>query len=285
LRQAANFDLVARMLAGYLSDQLRQPVVVENRAGASGNIATEAMVRSAPDGYTLLLAGAVNAVNATLFEKLPFNFANDAVPVSGVVRFPNVMTVNASLPVATLSDFIEYAKAHPATMSHGSSGTGTTQHLAGELFKLLTGTVFTHVPYRGASQAINDLLGQHVQVLFEPLPVSLPFIKAGRLRALGITSATRSEALPDVMAIGELVKGFEATGWTGVCAPRGTPASAIQDLNAAIQAALANPTLRARFVEIGGMPITGSPADFGKLIASETDKWAQVIRAGNIRPS
>jgi tripartite-type tricarboxylate transporter receptor subunit TctC len=278
-----NFDLVARMIGQWLSEQLHQPVIVENRPGAGGNIATEAALRAPADGYTLLLGGAVNAVNATLYDKLPFNFISDAAPVAGVVRFPNVMTVSASFPVTTVPEFIAYAKANPGKVNQGSSGTGTTQHLAGELFKMMTGTDFMHVPYRGASQAITDLLGGQVQVLFEPLPASIPFINSGKLRALAVTTAVRAEALPDVPAMGEFVPGYEASGWTGLCAPRNTPAEVVDKVNKAINAGLADPALKARFAELGATTLPGSPADFGKLIAAETQKWGKVIRAGNIK--
>ena len=217
------FDIVARLIGQWLSDQFHQPVIVENRPGASSNLATEAVIRAPPDGYTLLLGGAVNAVNATFYEKLSFNFISDVAPVAGVSRFPNVMTVGASFPAKTVPEFIAYAKANPGRISQGSSGNGTTQHLAGALFKMMTGVNFVHVPYRGASQALTDLLSGQVQVLFEPLPPSMQHIKAGTLRALAVTTATRSEALPDVPTVSEFVPGYEASGWSGVCAPKNTP--------------------------------------------------------------
>ena len=279
-----NFDIVARLLSESLSAQLRQPFLVENRPGAGSNLATEAAVRAPADGYTLLLGGAVNAVNATLVEKLSFNFINDLAPVAGVTRFPNVMTVNASFPARTVLEFIAYAKTNPGKISQGSSGNGTTQHLAGELFKTSTGVDFQHVPYKGAAQAITDLLSGQVQVLFEPLPPSIQHIRSGRLRALAVTTASRSEALPDVPAMGEFVLGYEASGWNGVCAPKNTPSEIIQTLNKAINAALADAKLKARLADLGAIPLPGSPADFGKLIADETEKWGKVIRAGNIKP-
>ncbi len=278
-----NFDLVARMIGQWLSEQLHQPLIVENRPGAGGNIATEAVIRAPADGYTLLLGGAVNAVNATLHDKLPFNFIGDVAPVAGVVRFPNVMTVSASFPATTVPEFIAYVKANPGRVNQGSSGNGTTQHLAGALFKMMTGTDFMHVPYRGASQAITDLLGGQVQVLFEPLPASIPFIKSGKLRALAVTTAVRSEALPDVPAMGEFVPGYEASGWTGLCAPRNTPADVVEKLNKAVNAGLADPAMKARFADLGAATLPGSPTDFGKLIAAETEKWGKVIRGGNIK--
>ena len=280
-----NFDLVARILAQSMSEHWRQPIVVENRPGAGGNIATEAMIRAPADGYTLLLCGAANAVNASLYEKLPFTFIDDVAPIAGVVRFPNVLAVNSSLPVTSLSEFIGYTRANAGKVNQGSSGTGTTQHLAGELFKLSTGADFTHVPYKGASQAINDLIGGQVQVVFEPLPASLPFIKAGKMRALAVTTSARSEALPDVPTIGESFAGYEASGWTGLCAPRGTPAQILETLNGAVNAALADAAIRKRYADLGATPMPGSRADFANFFASEIGKWSKVIRAGNIKPS
>ena len=280
-----NFDIVARIIGQWLSEQLHQAVIVENRSGASGNIATEAVIRAPADGYTLLLGGAVNAINTTLYDKLGFNFISDAAPVAGVVRFPNVMTVSASFPATTVPEFIAYAKANPGKVNQGSSGNGTTQHLAGELFKMMTGINFIHVPYRGASQAITDLLGGQVQVLFEPLPASIQHIKSGKLRALAVTTAVRSEALPNLPAIGEFVPGYEASGWTGICVPRNTPIEVVQKLNKAINTGLADPTMKARFSDLGATTLPGSSADFGKLIAAETEKWGKVIRAGNIKPA
>jgi tripartite-type tricarboxylate transporter receptor subunit TctC len=279
-----NFDIVARLIGQWLSEQFHQPVIVENRPGASSNLATEAVVRAPADGYTLLLGGAVNAVNATLYENLSFNFIRDLAPVAGVVQFPNVMTVNASFPVKTVPEFIAYAKANPGKVNQGSSGNGTTQHLAGALFKTMTGTDFLHVPYKGAPQAITDLLNGQVQVLFEPLPASIQHIKSGKLRALAVTTASRSAALPEVPTVAEFVPGYEASGWNGVCAPRNTPVEIIGTLNNAINAGLADPKVKARLADLGATPLAGSPADFGKLIAEETEKWGKVIRAGNIKP-
>jgi tripartite-type tricarboxylate transporter receptor subunit TctC len=279
-----NFDIVARLIGQWLSEQFHQPVIVENRPGASSNLATEAVVRAPADGYTLLLGGAVNAVNATLYENLSFNFIRDLAPVAGVVRFPNVMTVNASFPAKTVPEFIAYAKANPGKVNQGSSGNGTTQHLAGALFKTMTGVDFLHVPYKGAPQAITDLVNGQVQVLFEPLPASIQHIKSGKLRALAVTTAARSEALPEVPTVAEFVPGYEASGWNGVCAPRNTPVEIIGKLNNAINAGLADPKVKGRLVDLGATTIAGSPADFGKLIVEETEKWAKVIRAGNIKP-
>ena len=279
-----NFDLVARLIGQSLSERLQQPVVVENRPGAGSNIATEAVIRAPADGYTLLLCGAVNAINATLYDKLVFNFLNDLAPVAGVVRFPNVMTVSASFPPTTVPEFVAYAKANPGKVNQGSSGKGTTQHLSGELFKTMTGVNFIHVPYRGASQAITDLLGGQVQVLFEPLPASIQYIKSGKIRGLAVTTAARSEALPDLPAMGEFVPGYEASGWTGICVPKNTPIEVIEKLNGAIDACLADPKMKSRFADLGAMAFPGSPADFGKLIAEETEKWSKLIRAANIKP-
>jgi tripartite-type tricarboxylate transporter receptor subunit TctC len=280
-----NFDIVARLIGQWLSEQFHQPVIVENRPGASSNLATEAVVRAPADGYTLLLGGAVNAVNATLYENLSFNFIRDLAPVAGVVRFPNVMTVNASFPAKTVPEFIAYVKANPGKVNQGSSGNGTTQHLAGALFKTMTGADFLHVPYKGAPQAITDLLNGQVQVLFEPLPASIQHIKSGKLRALAVTTASRSEALPEVPSVGEFVPGYEASGWNGVCAPRNTPVEIVGRLNSAINAGLADPKVKGRLADLGATTIAGSSADFGKLIVEETDKWAKVIRAGNIKPA
>ncbi|HUQ73190.1 MAG TPA: tripartite tricarboxylate transporter substrate binding protein [Burkholderiales bacterium] len=280
-----NFDIVARVIAQSLSEQLQQPVIVDNRPGASSNIATEAVSRAPADGYTLLLGGAVNAVNATLYDKLGFNFISDLAPVCGVVRFPNVMTVGASFPAKTVPEFIAYAKANPGKINHGSSGNGTTQHLAGALFEMMAGVDFVHVPYKGGSQAISALLGGQVQVLFEALPPSIPHIRSGQIRALGVTTATRSGALPDLPTVGESVPGYEASGWNGLCAPRNTPVDVIEKLNRVVNASLANPQVKARLADLGATTLGGSSADFGKLIAEETEKWSKVIRAGNIKPA
>ena len=280
-----NFDTVARIVGQWLSEQLHQPVLVENRPGAGSNIATETVVHAPADGYTLLLGGAVNVVNATLYDKLGFNFISGVTPVAGIVRFPNVMTVDASFPATTVAEFIAYAKANPGKVNQGSSGNGTTQHLAGELFKMMTGVNFMHVPYRGASQAITDLLGGRVQVLFEPLPASIQFIKSGKLRALAVTTAHRAEALPDLPAMGEFVPGYEASGWTGLCGPRDMPINVVEKLNMVINAGLADPKMKARFSDLGATTLPGSATDFGALIVAETEKWSKVIRAGNIKPA
>ena len=278
-----NFDIVARTISGSLAERLGQPVVVENRPGAGSNLATEAMIRSAPDGYTLLLGGTANTINATLHEKLSYDFARDTAPVGGLSRFPNVMTVGASFPAKNVAEFVAYTRANPGKVNQGSSGNGTTQHLAGELFKRMSGAEFVHVPYKGASQAISDALGGQVQVLFEPLPASIAHIRAGRLRALAVTTAARSEALPDVPAMDELYPGYEASGWTGLFAPRGTPAEAIRRVNEAVNASLADSVVRARFTELGATPLATSPEELGALVAEETRKWGRLIRSAGIR--
>ena len=278
-----NFDVVARIMAQWLSDQLGQAVIVENRPGASSNLAAEAAVRAPADGYTLLLGGAVNAINATLSAKLAFNFSNDLAPVAGLVRFPNVMTVNASFLATTVPEFIAYAKANPAKLNQGSSGRGTTQHLAGELFKIMTGVNFAHVAYRGAAPALTDLLSGQVQVLFEPLPASIEHIKAGSLRGLAVTTATRAPALPDLPTVGEFVPGYEVSGWNGILAPKHTPIDIIEKLNAVINAGLADPKIKTRLADLGATTLAGSTTDFGKTISEETEKWARVIRTANVK--
>jgi tripartite-type tricarboxylate transporter receptor subunit TctC len=278
-----NFDLVARIIAEEMSAKLKQPVIVENRPGASSNIAAEAALRAPADGYTLFLAGAVNAINATLYDKLPFNFANDIAPISGAVQFPNVMTVSASFPARSVPEFIAYANANAGKLNHGSSGNGTTQHLAGELFKTAAGVSFVHVPYRGASQAMTDLLRGQVQVLFEAMPASIQHIKSGQLRALAVTTTTRSDALPEVPALSEFLPGYEASGWSGFCAPKNVGSPVINTLNATINECLRDPRVKARFADLGAMTLAGSPRDFGQLIIKETDKWARVIRVANIK--
>lgn len=278
-----NFDLVARIIGERMSEKLGQPVIVENRPGAGSNIAAETVIRASADGYTLFLAGTANAINATLYDKLSFNFPSDVAPVAGAVQFPNVMVVNASFPARSVPEFIAYAKRNPGRINHGSSGNGTTQHLAGELFKSAAEVSFVHVPYRGASQALTDLIGGEVQVLFEPLPASLPYIKSGQLRALAVTTPTRSQALPDTPAMAEFLPGYDASGWSGFCAPLNTSAPVVERLNAAINQSLAEPSVKARFASLGAETLVGSPADFGKLIARETEKWARVIKAGNIK--
>jgi len=278
-----NFDVVARIVAEWMSEQLGQPVIVENRPGASSNLAIEAAVRAPADGYTLVLGGAVNTVNATLFERLNFNFSDDLAPVAGLVRFANVMTVHASCPATTVPEFIAYAKANPGKLNHGSSGRGTTQHLAGELFKMMTGVSFVHVAYRGAAPALTDLLGGQVQLLFEALPASIEHIKSGSIRGLAVTTAARSPALPEVPTVGEYVPGYEASGWNGLLAPKNTPAEIRERLNRVINAGLDHPKVKARLASLGAPTLPVSPDDFGKLITAETEKWGRVVRAANIK--
>ena len=276
-------DILARLVGQYLSDKLGQQFIIDNRAGAGSNIGTEVVVNAPPDGYTLLLVNPANGINATLYEKLPFNFIRDIAPVAGIIRVPNVMEVNPGVPAATVAEFIAYAKANPGKVNMASSGNGTSVHVSGELFKMMTGTNMLHVPYRGAAPALTDLLGGQVQVIFDNLPSSIEYIRAGKLRALGVTTAARSPALPDVPAVGETVPGYEASAWFGIGAPRGTPPEIVDKLNAAVNAGLADPKLRARLADLGGAPLAGSPADFGRLIAEETEKWAKVVKFSGAR--
>jgi tripartite-type tricarboxylate transporter receptor subunit TctC len=277
-------DIAARVIGQWLSEQLCQQFIVENRSGAGSNVATEVVIRAPADGYTLLQGSATNAINATLYEKLNFNFITDITPIAGVIRFPNVMEVNPSFPAKTVPEFIAYAKVNPGKINMSSAGNGTSQHLSGELFKMMTGVDLVHVPYRGAPQALTDLLGGQVQVSFDPVLASIEHIKSGKLRALAVTTATRSEVLPDVPTVGEFVPGYEASGWNGVCAPKNTPIEIIEKLNQAINAGLADPRMKAKLAALGGTTLPGSSSDFGKLIAEETEKWGKVIRAANIKP-
>jgi len=277
------FDIVARLMGQWLSDRLAQPFIVENRPGAGTNIATEAVVRAPADGYTLLLGGAVNAVNATLYENLKFDFMRDIAPIAGIIRFPNLMEVNPSFPAKTVPEFISYAKANPGKVTFASTGIGTTQHLSGELFKMMTDINMVHVAYRGAPPALTDLISGQVQVMFGPLPASIELIRAGKLRPLAVTTTTRSEALPNIPTVGEFVPGYEASGWNGVGAPKNTPAEIVDKLNKEINAGLADPNIKARLADLGGTPLAGSPADFGKLVADETEKWAKVVKFSGAR--
>jgi tripartite-type tricarboxylate transporter receptor subunit TctC len=274
-------DIVARLIGQWL-ERLGQPFVVENRPGAGNNIAIEAVVRAPADGHTLLLVGPASATNATLYDKLSFNFLRDIAPVAGIVRVPNIMEVHPSVPARNLPEFIAYAKANPGKLSMASAGNGTIPHIAGELFKMMAGVDMVHVPYRGGAPALTDLLGGQVQVLFHDMS-SLDHVRAGRLRALAVTSATRLEALQDIPTVGEFVPGYEANAWFGIGAPRGTPPEIVDRLNKQINAGFADPRTRARLAELGPL-ISGSPSDFGRLIAEETDKWAKVIRFANIKP-
>jgi tripartite-type tricarboxylate transporter receptor subunit TctC len=278
-------DITARVIGQSLSDRFGQQFIVDNRPGAGTNIATEMVVRAPPDGYTLLYAITTSAINATLYDKLNFNFIRDIAPVAPIVRLPNVMVVNPSVPAKTVPEFIAYAKANPGKLNMASSTVGGTDHLSGELFKVMAGTDMVHVPYRGGGATLlADLFSGQVQVSFPALAASIGYIKADKLRPLAVTTATRSEALPDIPALGEFVPGYEASSWHGVGLPKGTPVEIIDKLNKQINAALADPMIKARLAELGGMALGGSPADFGKLIAAETEKWAKVIRAANIKP-
>jgi tripartite-type tricarboxylate transporter receptor subunit TctC len=280
---AGTTDIVARFIGQSLSNLLGQPFIVENRPGAGSNIGTEAVVRAAPDGYTLLLANTSSAINASLYEKLNFNFMHDITPVAGIIRVPDVMVVHPSIPAKTVPEFISYVKANPGKISMASAGNGTTAHLAGELFKMMTGVDMLHVPYRGTGPALTDLLGGQVQVMFATMPASIPHIRSGKLRALGVTTSTRSEALPGIPTIGDSVAGYESSAWYGVGAPRNTPAEIVEKLNKEINAGLADPKMKERLADLGGTVLGGSPMDFGKLIADETEKWAKVVKAAGIK--
>ena len=277
-------DVIARLIGQALSERLGQQIVIENRAGASSNIAAEAVIRSAPDGYTLFMVGPNNAINATLYDKLPFDFVRDTAPVAGIMRVPNVMEVHPSVPAKSVPEFIAHAKANPGKINMVSGGTGTSVHVAGELFKLMTGVNMVHVPYRGAGPAIADLVAGHAQVMFDNLPSSIGHIRSGSLRALALTTAMRSEALPGVPTIAEFVPGYEASAFFGVSAPKAIPPAIVKRLNDAINAVLADPKIKARIADLGGTALPGSPADFGKLVADETEKWAKVVKFSGAKP-
>jgi len=277
-------DVTARLIGQWLTDRLGQSFVIENRPGAGGNIGTEAVVNAAPDGYTLLLATVPNAVNASLYEKLSFNFIRDIVPVAGIIRVPMVILLNPSVPAATVAEFISYAKANPDKVNMASAGNGSAPHMAGELFKMMAGVNLVHVPYRGQGPALTDLLGGQVQVLFAATPGTTEYITTGKLRALAVTSASRAEMLPELRTVGDFVPGYEASQWYGIGVPRDTPVEIVDKLNKEINAAIADPAMKARFAAIGGEPLPGSPAEFGKLIAEETEKWGRVVRAAGIKP-
>ena len=276
-------DINARPIGQWLSERLGQQFVIENRPGAGSNIATEAVVRAAPDGHTLLAVSVANALNATLYDKLNFNFIRDIVPVASTMRVPGLMVVHPSMPANTLPEFITYVKANPGTVNMASAGNGTTGHVFGELFKFMAGVNMLHVPYRGGAPALTDLLGGQVQVYFGPISESIEHVRAGKLRALAVTTATRWEAQPDIPAVGEFVPGYDASGWYGIGAPKGTPFEVIDRLNSQINAGLADPKMKIRVAEMGETTISTSPADFGKLIAEETEKWGKLIRAANIK--
>jgi len=277
-------DLVARLMGQWLSERLGQPFIIENRPGAATNIATEAVVRAPADGYTLLLLDTAAAFNATLYDKLNFNLIRDIAPVAGIVRAPSVLEVNLSVPAKTVPEFIAYAKANPGKLNMASSGIGVPSHVFGELFKVMTGVNLVNVPYRGAPPALTAMLAGQVQVYFDPIPSSIGYIRAGKVRPLAITSATRSKALPDLPTVSEFVPGYEASIWWGVGAPKATPAEIVDKLNKEINAALDDPKMKARLADLGGVALPGSPAEFGKLIADETEKWAKVIKIAGIKP-
>ncbi len=278
-------DIVTRLVGQWLSEHLGTPFVIENRPGAASNLGTEIVVNAPPDGYTLLNLSSANATNATMYEKLNFDFIRDIAPVASLVRFPYVLEVNPSVPIRSVPELIAYAKANPGKLSIASAGTGTPAHIAGELFKMMTGVDMVHIPYRGAALALTDLLGGQVQVMIDNMAASLEHIRAGRLRALAVTTATRLEMLPDVPTVGEFVPGFEASSMNGLGAPKRTPTEIVDKLNQEINAALADPKIKARIVDLGLTPLVGSPADLEKLIADETEKWGKVIRAANIKPN
>jgi tripartite-type tricarboxylate transporter receptor subunit TctC len=277
-------DIVARLMGQWLSERLGQQVVIENRTGAATNIGTEAVVRAFADGYTLLLAHTANAINATLYEKLNFNFLRDITPVAGIIRVPGVMVVNPSLPAKTVPEFIAYAKANPGKINMASGGAGGPDHMSGELFKAMTGVSMIHVPYRGLSPALTDLLAGQVQVIFSSLPAAIEYIRVGKLRALAVTTTTRFEGAPDIPTVGDAVPGYEASQWYGVGAPKNTPVEIVDKLNKEINAGLANPRLRVQLAELGGTALPGSPEEFGKLIAEETEKWAKVVKFSGAKP-
>jgi tripartite-type tricarboxylate transporter receptor subunit TctC len=276
-------DFHARLMDQWLSEQLGQQFVVENRPGAGGNTGTEAVAHAPPDGYTLLLASSPDAINATLYDRLPFNFLRDIAPVAGIIRNRLVVEVNPSFPVKTIPELISYAKANSGKVDMASAGNGTPQHVAGELFKMMTGVSMLHVPYRGEAPALTDLISGQVQVMFGTVTASLAYIRAGKLRALAVTTATRSEALPDVPPVGDFVPGYEVSTWAGIGAPRGTPSEVIERLNRAINAGLQSPVIKARYADLGATAFAGSPADFGNFMAEDTEKWAKVIKFAGIK--
>jgi tripartite-type tricarboxylate transporter receptor subunit TctC len=271
-------DLLARLMGSWLSQRLGQQVIIENRAGGGNNIGTEMAIRAPADGYTIFLVNPANAINATLYTKLPFNFLEDMVPVGGIVRVPNVMTVTKNFPAKTVAEFIEYGKKNPGKINMASSGAGTSVHLSGEMFKAMTGVDMKHVPYNGAGPATTDLIGGQVDVIFDNMPSIIGHIQGGSVRALGVTTAQRSPALPDVPAIAGTVPGYEASAWFGASAPKGTPAAAIARLNREMNAALADPEMKAKLAKLGGVPIPGTPEQFWALHRAETEKWAKIVK-------
>jgi tripartite-type tricarboxylate transporter receptor subunit TctC len=281
---AGGNDIVARLMGQWLSERLGQPFVIENRPGAGTNIATEAVVNAPADGYTLLLANLANAINATLYEKLNFNFIRDITPVAGISQAPLILAVNPSVPAKTVSELIAYAKANPGRVNMGSAGIGSAGHLAGELFKMMAGVSLVHVPYRGNAPALTDLIAGQVEVVFPSAASSIEYVKTGKLRGLAVTGATRLDALPDLPTVGDTVPGYEASSLYGIGAPMNTPAEIVDKLNKEVNAALADPRMRAQLAGLGGTPLPGSPAEFGRLIADETEKWGKVIRFAGIKP-
>jgi len=279
-----SFDITARLMGQWLSERLGQQFVIENRPGAGTNIGTEAVVRAPADGYTLLLVGTPNAINATLYDKLNYNFIRDIAPVAGIIRDPHVLVLNPSVPAKTVPDFIAYAKTNPRKINMASSGIGSGPHIAGELFKMMAGVDMNHVPYRGAAPALTDLLAGQVHVMFATMPSSIEYVRAGKLRALAVTTAKRSDAFPEIPTIGDFVPGYESSAWLGLGAPKNIRAELIDKLNREINAGLADPKIKTRLADLGGDVLALSPADFGKFIAAETEKWAKVIRTANIKP-
>ena len=277
-------DIIARLMGQWLSERLGQPFVIENRSGGATNIATEAVVRASADGYTLLLVGPAQAINATLYNKLSFHLIRDITAVAGIVVGPNVIVVSPSVPVTTVPEFIAYAKANAGKLNMASGGAGSPSHVSGELFNMMAGISMGHVPYRGGGLALTDLLAGQVQVYFSPLPAAIEYIRAGKLRALAVTTAARSEALPDIATVAEFVPGYEASIWAGIGAPRGTPTDVVETLNREINAGLADPRMKTRLADLGGTLLPGSPSDFGKFVADETEKWAQVIKLAGLKP-
>jgi tripartite-type tricarboxylate transporter receptor subunit TctC len=275
-------DIVARIVGAYLTESLGQQVVIENRPGAGNNLGTEAVINAAPDGYTFLLVNPANAINASLYKKLSFNYLKDTIQVAGIIRVPNVMEVHPGVPAKTVAEFIAYAKVNPGKINWATSGNGTSVHLSGELFKMMTGVDLLNVPYRGSAPALTDMLAGNVHVMFDNMPPSLPHIKAGKLRALGVTTAQRSSILPDVPTIAETVPGYEASAFFGLAVPKGTPAAIVERLNRDVNAALKDPKVAARLADLGGVQIGGTPADFAKLVEDETAKWQKVITVGKV---
>jgi tripartite-type tricarboxylate transporter receptor subunit TctC len=276
-------DITARLVGQCLSERLGQRFVIENRPGAGSNIATDTVANASPDGYTLLLASVPNAVNATLYEKLNHNFIRDIAAVASIYQVPNVMAVHTSFPAKSISEFIAYAKAHPGKVNMASAGIGASDHMSGELFKMMAGVDIVHVPYRGTALALTDLLAGHVQLMFATMPATIQYVRTGKLHALAVTTLTRSEALPDIPTVGEFLPGFEVSTWYGIGAPKNTPVDIIEKLNREINAALVDPRMKARFAELGGTVLSGSSGDFGKLIADETEKWRKVVKFAGVK--